>query len=48
MKTDMKIKIVLATILAIATLFGVNALVSAVSMADHGATPAAVNGTIRN
>ncbi|WP_439925823.1 hypothetical protein [Nitrobacter sp. JJSN] len=33
----MKIKIVLAAILAVGTLMGVTALVSAVNKADHGA-----------
>ena len=34
---DMKIKIILAAILTIATLLGVSALVSALNKADHGA-----------
>jgi hypothetical protein len=40
MKSELKIKIVLAAILTIATLLGVNALVSAVYRADHGVTRA--------
>ncbi|WP_439922700.1 hypothetical protein [Nitrobacter sp. JJSN] len=45
MKSDMKIKIVLAAILAVATLVSVSALVSAVHRADNGATPTIANGT---
>lgn len=43
MKGRMTIKIVLAAILIIATLLGINALLSTVHKADHGATPPAVN-----
>jgi hypothetical protein len=37
-RDDVKIKIVLAAILAIGTLMGITALVSAVHKADHGTT----------
>jgi hypothetical protein len=45
MENERKIKIVLAAILAVATLVSVAALVSAVNKADHGANPATINGT---
>jgi hypothetical protein len=44
MKSDLKIKIVLAAILTIATLLGVNALVSAV----HRGPPAENGANIKN
>jgi hypothetical protein len=45
MENDRKIKIVLAAILAVATLVGVSALVSAVQRGDNAANPAIINGT---
>ena len=48
MKSEMKIKIVLAAILTIATLISVDALVSAVYRADHGVTPAENSASIKN
>jgi hypothetical protein len=38
MNSEMKIKIVLAVILIVATLLGLNALIAAVQKNDHGAT----------
>ncbi|MCE3256780.1 MAG: hypothetical protein K0Q64_863 [Nitrobacter vulgaris] len=38
MNSEMKIKIVLAVILIVATLLGLNALIAAVQKTDHGAT----------
>lgn len=38
MNSEMKIKIILAVILIVATLLGLNALIAAVQKTDHGAT----------
>ena len=38
MNSEMKIKIILAGILIVATLLGLNALIAAVQKTDHGAT----------